>query len=40
MADNLGLAGVYLERTDQRFKPRFLSVEPHTDTDIVDVIEA
>src|SRR5215510_7295329 len=33
------LEGVYLDRTDQGLKPRFLSVEPPTDTDIADVIQ-
>ena len=33
------LEGVYLDRTDQGRKPRFLSVEPPTDTDIADVIQ-
>src|SRR5215470_18548358 len=34
----LFLEGVYLDRTDQGRKPRFLAVEPPTDTDIADVI--
>jgi Putative transposase/Transposase zinc-binding domain len=33
------LEGVYLDRTDQGRKPRFLAVEPPTDTDIADVIQ-
>src|SRR5262245_33825250 len=33
------LEGVYLDRTDQGRKPRFLEVEPPTDTDIADVIQ-
>src|SRR2546428_1665133 len=33
------LAGVYLDRPDQGRKPRFLAVEPPTDTDIADVIQ-
>ncbi len=33
------LEGVYLGRTDQGLKPRFLAVEPPTDTDIADVIQ-
>ena len=33
------LEEVYLDRTDQGRKPRFLSVEPPTDTDIADVIQ-
>src|SRR5262249_52199210 len=32
------LRRAYLDRTDQGLKPRFLSVEPPTDTDIADVI--
>src|SRR6266545_4906423 len=33
------LEGVYLDRTDQGRKPRFLAVEPPTDTDIADVVQ-
>src|SRR5215510_14362195 len=33
------LEGVYLDRTDQGHKPRFLAVEPPTDTDIAAVIQ-
>jgi hypothetical protein len=33
------LEGVYLDRTDQGRKPRFLKVEPPTDTDIADVVQ-
>jgi hypothetical protein len=33
------LEGVYLDRTDQGLKPRFLPVEPPTDTDIADVVQ-
>jgi len=33
------LKGVYLDRPDQGRKPRFLAVEPPTDTDIADVIQ-
>src|SRR5499433_2103768 len=32
------LEGVYLDRTDQGRKPRFLAVTPPTDTDIADVV--
>src|SRR5881409_3991469 len=35
----LFLEGVYLDRTDQGCKPRFLQGEPPTDTDITDVIQ-
>src|SRR4030095_6112369 len=34
----LFLEGVFLERTDEGRKPRFLAGEPPTDTDITDVI--
>jgi hypothetical protein len=33
------LEGVYLDRPDQGRKPRFLKVEPPTDTDIADVVQ-
>jgi hypothetical protein len=33
------LEGVYLDRTNQGLKPRFLPVEPPTDTDIADVVQ-
>ena len=33
------LEGVYRDRPDQGRKPRFLAVEPPTDTDIADVIQ-
>jgi hypothetical protein len=33
------LEGVYLDRTDQERKPRFLQSEPPTDTDITEVIQ-
>jgi hypothetical protein len=33
------LEGVYLDRTDQGRKPRFLAVAPPTDTDIADVVQ-
>jgi hypothetical protein len=33
------LEGVYLDRTDQERKPRFLQSEPSTDTDITEVIQ-
>ena len=33
------LEGVYLDRTDQSRKPRFLKVEPPTDSDIADVVQ-
>jgi hypothetical protein len=33
------LEGVYLDRTDQGRKPRFLKVEPPTDTDIAAVVQ-
>src|SRR5262249_17059421 len=35
----LFLEGVYLDCTDQGRKPRFLKVEPPTDTDIADVVQ-
>ena len=35
----IGLEGVYLDRTDQERKPRFLQSEPPTDTDITEVIQ-
>jgi hypothetical protein len=35
----LFLEGVFLERTDEGRKPRFLAGEPPTDTDITDVIQ-
>jgi hypothetical protein len=33
------LEGVYLDRTDQGHKPRFLAGEPPTDTDIAEVVQ-
>src|SRR5499426_807469 len=33
------LEGVYLDRTDQERKPRFLAVEPPSDTDVVAVVQ-
>ena len=33
------LEGVYLDRTDQGRKPRFLKVEVPTDSDITDVVQ-
>src|SRR5438093_831705 len=35
----LFLEGVYLDRTDQGLKPRFLTGEPPTDADIADVVQ-
>jgi len=35
----LFLEGVYLDRTDQGRKPRFVTVEPPTDADIADMIQ-
>jgi Transposase zinc-binding domain/Putative transposase len=33
------LEGVYLDRTDQDLKPRFLTVEPPSDADVADVMQ-
>src|SRR5438445_8654801 len=33
------LEGVYLDRTDQGLKPRFVKVEPPSDADIADVVQ-
>jgi hypothetical protein len=33
------LEGVYLDRTDQSFKPRFVKAEPPSDTDIAAVVQ-
>src|SRR5262250_2842472 len=33
------LEGVYLDRTDQGRKPRFLTVEPPSDADVADVMQ-
>jgi len=35
----IGLEGVYLDRTDQKRKPRFLTVEPPSDTDVAAVVQ-
>jgi len=35
----IGLAGVYLDRTNQGLKPRFVPGEPPTDTDIAAVVQ-
>jgi Putative transposase len=35
----IGLEGVYLDRTDQERKPRFLVVEPPSDTDVAAVVQ-
>jgi hypothetical protein len=35
----IGLEGVYLDRTDQSLKPRFVPGEPPTDTDIAAVVQ-
>jgi hypothetical protein len=35
----IAIEGVFVDRTDQGLKPRFVKVEPLTDTDIVDVVQ-
>jgi hypothetical protein len=35
----IAIEGVFVDRTDQGLKPRFVKVEPPTDTDIADVVQ-